>query len=254
MYRSFTCLLLITSFLILSACTNHYEKSAVEHRNRIVSDSFMPVDSQLIFSYLPYKEMLEKDMSRIISITAEEMVKDKPESNLTNFLADLLLEEGENELKKMGKDFGTDVSYFNYGGIRTFLPRGEITVGKIFELMPFENEMVFLQVSGSQIQDFLNQIARGGGDSVGGVRFTISGNKAGRVVVGGEPLDPEGYYWLVTNDYIAEGGDDSGALSRRTDFISSGVKIRDVIISHLEKKHASGEVISVKKDGRISYE
>jgi len=254
MQRSFTYALLITCFFLLSACKNNYVRSSVETQNRIVTDSFMPVDSQLVLSYLPYKKILEKDMLRVISISAEEMVKNKPESNLTNFLADLLLEEGERELKKIGKDFRPDISYFNYGGIRTFLPKGEITVGKIFELMPFENEMVFLQISGDRVKDFLDQVAGNGGDSVGGVRFKISGGRAANVLVGNKPLDLESQYWLVTNDYIAAGGDVGDALAQRTNFISSGRKIRDVIIFNLENKYASGEVISAEKDGRIRHE
>jgi 2',3'-cyclic-nucleotide 2'-phosphodiesterase (5'-nucleotidase family) len=254
MQRSFTYALLITCSILHSACRNNYVRSTVEHRNRIVTDSFMPVDSQLVLSYLPYKNILEKDMLRVISISSEEMVKNRPESNLTNFLADLLLEEGEKELKKLGKEFRPDISYFNYGGIRTFLPKGEINVGKIFELMPFENEMVFLQIPGDQLKIFLDQIARSGGDALGGVRLKISGNRAVNVLVGNEPLDRQADYWLVTNDYIAEGGDDSGSLAHRKDFISSGRKIRDVIISYLETKYASGEVISAEKDGRIRHE
>ncbi|MDD2380530.1 MAG: 5'-nucleotidase [Mariniphaga sp.] len=253
MQRSITYALLITSFFLFYSCRNQYAKNTVESRNQIVSDSFMPVDSQLVLSYLPYKQILEKDMLRVISVCAEEMVKDKPESGLTNFLADLLLIEGEKLLKISGKDFKPDISYFNYGGIRTFLPRGEITVGKIFELMPFENEIVFLQISGHQVKEFLDQIARGGGDSVGGVRFKISGNKATQIWVGRKPINLDAKYWLVTNDYIASGGDGDGVLSKRTGYFSPERKIRDVIISHLEYLYERGEVIAVKTDGRISY-
>lgn len=254
MRRSFSYTLLITWFFLFWSCKTQYIQSSVENRNLIVSDSFMPVDSQLVMAYLPYKIILEKDMLRVISVSAEEMVKDRPESNLTNFLADLLLAEGNEELTKMGKDFKPDISYFNYGGIRTFLPKGEITVGKIFELMPFENEMVFVKLSGTQVQEFLNGIARGGGDSLGGVRFKISDNQAKNVIVGEMPLNPESFYWMVTNDYVAAGGDDREVLTQNFEYVSGEIKIRDAIISHLEKKHKSGEVIMVKPDGRISYE
>ncbi len=254
MRRSFSYTLLITWFFLFWSCKTHYIQSSVENRNLIVSDSFIPVDSQLVMAYFPYKIILEQDMLRVISVSAEEMVKDRPESNLTNFLADLLLAEGENELTRMGKNFKPDISYFNYGGIRTFLPKGEITVGKIFELMPFENEMVFLKLSGTQVQNFLNGIARGGGDSLGGIHFIISDNKAKNVMVGEKPLIPDSFYWMVTNDYVAAGGDDREVLTQNLEFVSGEIKIRDAIISHLEKMQESGEIIKVKPDGRISYE
>jgi 2',3'-cyclic-nucleotide 2'-phosphodiesterase (5'-nucleotidase family) len=220
----------------------------------VVSDSVSQSDSQLISLYLPYKNLLEKDMSRIIAVSAEEMVKDKPESNLTNFLADLLLAEGNKIATELGENIHPSISYYNYGGIRTFLPAGEITVGKIFELMPFENELVFLELSGTQVQEFLNIIAEKGGDSVGGVRFKISENEAKNVEVGQKPLNEKQNYWLVTNDYVAAGGDGLEIFTRRKNFVAGNIKIRDVIIAHLEKKHEKGQVISAKPDGRISHE
>jgi 2',3'-cyclic-nucleotide 2'-phosphodiesterase (5'-nucleotidase family) len=220
----------------------------------VVSDSVSQSDSQLISLYLPYKNLLEKDMSRIIAVSAEEMVKDKPESNLTNFLADLLLAEGNKIATELGENIHPSISYYNYGGIRTFLSAGEITVGKIFELMPFENELVFLELSGTQVQEFLNIIAEKGGDSVGGVRFKISENEAKNVEVGQKPLNEKQNYWLVTNDYVAAGGDGLEIFTRRKNFVAGNIKIRDVIMAHLEKKHEKGQVISAKPDGRISYE
>ncbi|MBW6535734.1 MAG: 5'-nucleotidase C-terminal domain-containing protein [Mariniphaga sp.] len=193
-------------------------------------------------------------MSRIIAVSAEEMVKDRPESNLTNFLADLLLVEGAKIASEMEENIRPSISYYNYGGIRTFLPEGEITIGKIFELMPFENELVFLKLSGEQVLEFLNIIAAKGGDSVGGARFKIAADKAVNVEVAESFLNENEYYWLVTNDYVAAGGDGLDVFTRRKNFVAGNIKIRDLIIAHLEKKHEEGQKISANPDGRISYE
>jgi 2',3'-cyclic-nucleotide 2'-phosphodiesterase (5'-nucleotidase family) len=254
MQRSFSYILLITWFFLFWNCKNQYVISTTENKNLVVSDSVIPLDSQLVSLYLPYKNKLEKDMSRIIAVTSEEMVKDKPESNLTNFLADLLLAEGITIATELGENIRPSISYYNYGGIRTFLPEGEITVGKIFELMPFENELVFLELSGEQIQEFLNIIAEKGGDSVGGVRFKISENKAKYVEVAGKSLNEKEHYWLVTNDYIAAGGDGLDVFMRRKNFVAGNIKIRDVIIAHLEKKYEKNQQILAQPDGRISHE
>jgi 2',3'-cyclic-nucleotide 2'-phosphodiesterase (5'-nucleotidase family) len=193
-------------------------------------------------------------MNRVISFSEKEMVKKRPESYLTNFLADLLLEEAKIEATTKQLNIQPIISYYNYGGIRSFLPKGEITVGKIFELMPFENEMVFLQLSGDQIQEFLNQIAKKGGDSLGGARFIISNEKAKAITINGTQLDLNEKYWLVTNDYVAEGGDGLDVFTRRLQIVKSGRKIRDVIINHLEKKQKNGETLTANLDGRINYE
>ncbi|MCF6357227.1 MAG: 5'-nucleotidase C-terminal domain-containing protein [Draconibacterium sp.] len=193
-------------------------------------------------------------MNRVISTSEKEMVKKRPESLLTNFLADLLLEEAKIDAETNNSEINPTISYFNYGGIRTFLPKGEITVGKIFELMPFENEMVYLQLTGNQIQEFLNQIAEKGGISIGGVRFIISNEQAKSVQINGVDIKLNEKYWLVTNDYIAEGGDGLTVFTQRLKMIKSGKKIRDIIINHLEQKYKNGKVITAKLDGRVSNE
>lgn len=254
MLRSFSYSLLITCFLLVASCKTNYVPTSFETQNISVLSNGNAVDSQMVQMYLPYKNILEKDMKRVISVSEKEMVKQKPESYLTNFLADLLLEEAINEAEINQFEIELKISYFNYGGIRAPLPKGEITVGNIFELMPFENEMVFLQLTGNQIQQFLNQIAKKGGDSLGGARFVISNEKAENIRIDGEPLISNKKYWLVTNDYVAEGGDGLTVFTERLEMIKSGTKIRDLIIVHLEQKHKKGEVLMVKVDGRISNE
>ncbi len=254
MQRTFSYMLLITYILFLFSCNPHFVQTDVNAANIEVSDNINDIDSGIVQIYLPYKKTIEKDMSRVISVSENEMIKNKPESSLTNFLADLLLAEGKKETENSGFGFQPDVSYVNYGGIRTFLPEGEITVGKIYELMPFENEMVFLKLTGIQLQDFLNIIAERGGDSVGGVQFVISDNKAIQVKINEIPLNPVADYWLVTNDYVAGGGDDLEILTRRSELVESGKKIRNVIISFMENKQQDGEMLTANADGRIVYE
>ena len=254
MQRSFTYTLLITCFILLASCKTNYVPTSFKTGNISVSSNENQLDSQIVQMYLPFKNTLEKDMGRVISISEKEMFKERPESYLTNFLADLLLYEAKVEAEANGLMLNATISYFNYGGIRTFLPRGEITVGNIFELMPFENEMVFIQLSGNQIQEFLNMIAGKGGDSVGGVKFVISNEKAKNIQVDGAKLNPNEKYWVVTNDYVAEGGDGLTVFIQRSELVKSGRKIRDLIIKNLEMRHKKGEIIRVELDGRISNE
>lgn len=254
MQRSFTYTLLITCILLTSACNTYYYPETVKAHNIPVSDSLASLDNTVVQTYLPYKKILEKDMNRVISVSEVEMTKGKPESYLTNFLGDLLLYEGKKVASERGLSYAPSVSYFNYGGIRTYIPKGKITVGKIYELMPFENQMVFVQLSGTQMHEFLNYIASKGGDSLGGARFTISGDKAENITIEGKPLNPSKKYWLVTNDYVAGGGDGLEVLTQRSDFLNTGEKIRDIIISYMEEQQAEGKPLTAKLDGRITNE
>jgi 2',3'-cyclic-nucleotide 2'-phosphodiesterase (5'-nucleotidase family) len=251
MRLSFSYLLLITSFAVAISCKTNYVPTSSHTQNISVSYDTHDLDSQLIQIYQPYKNNLEKDMKRVIGISEKEMIKERPESYLTNFLADLLLAEAKNEAKNLEPGINPTISYFNYGGIRTFLPKGEITMGKIFELMPFENELVFIQLTGEQIQEFLNHLAEKGGESVGGVRYIVSATKATNIQIDGAGLISDKKYWLATNDYIAEGGDGLDVFTHRSEIIKPGKKIRTLIIEYLEKSYKNGEKLNAELDGRV---
>lgn len=254
MRQSFSRALLITWIFFLFSCQHEAVKTAYETENISVSVSEAPLDSSIVKLYSPYKEIIDKDMNRVISISDVDMDKDRPESLLTNFLGDLLLQEGTRETKEQGLDFTPSISFYNYGGIRTSISKGEITVGKVFELMPFENEMVFVKLNGENTKTFIDYLAEHGGGSVGGVRFTIKNEKATNIVIGGEAFDPAKSYWIVTNDYVAAGGDGLAVLQNSEDFINSGKLIRDVIIRNLEEHQKNNEHLTAKLDGRIRNE
>jgi len=254
MNRHFSKLLLITWVIIIFSCKPNLVLTDVKTKNLTVAENVSPLDIQIVLQYLPYKNILEKDMQRVISFSEKEMVKGKPESGLTNLLADLVLDEAQKEAVRMNLQIEPVVSFFNYGGIRTWLPKGEITVGKIFELMPFENEMVFIQLTGEQLQQFYDIVAAKGGDSVGGVRFVISNGKAKNIMIADISINSTEKYWMVTNDYSANGGDDLQVFTQRSELISTGKKIRDVIISNFEERKINGENLVENLDGRITNE
>lgn len=251
--RTITSLLLITSLIILNSCA-FYQIQSAGTENLSNSQNLIGFDNQIVALYKPYKDSIEKEMNKVIAISDRELVKGKPESFLTNMIADLLLEEGKRIATEKNWNFNPDLSYQNYGGLRIPLPKGEITTGNIYELMPFENEVVFLNLSGNQLSELFDHLAARGGDSVAGVKFGIKEGKAVNILIGEKPLDPGKTYWLVTNDYVADGGDGLTVLGQRLNYKSGGETIRDVIIKHLEKKSEGGARISPSLDGRIYIE
>ncbi|WP_319478767.1 5'-nucleotidase [uncultured Draconibacterium sp.] len=251
MRQTISYLLLITCLLFTFSCKTQFVQKSYEIENVSVSEEVGTMDSTIVKLYAPYKNILEKDMNRVLAISDNELGKGKPESLLTNFLADLLLEQGAVVANDHQLNLTPAVSFFNYGGIRSTLPKGEITVGNIFELMPFENELVFLELKGEKMKAFLDYVADHGGGSVGGTQMVIANDIATEVKIGGEKLDFNKNYWLVTNDYVAAGGDGLEMLAENEQFINSGEKIRDVIIDYLEELAANNQHVNPKLDGRI---
>ncbi len=248
LYRTFGVLLLA---LAISACsTYHVQKSETAN---IHLDSLISIaPSQKIENLIkPYREKVNADMTEVLCISEEALFGGRPESPLTNLFADLTLEESNRFCATKYPKIKIDVSMINRGGLRTTLPKGEIKTMTMFEMMPFENEIVFLKLKGDVMLEFINHMAARGGEGVSGTRFGIKADKALQPEIGGKPLDTAKEYWLVTSDYIANGGDGSEILAKSTDRIDTGIKARDMFIQYFKRLGKEGKTVTAKTDGRI---
>jgi 2',3'-cyclic-nucleotide 2'-phosphodiesterase (5'-nucleotidase family) len=242
-------LLLIVVFLL--GC--HTLRVTKVETTNIRLDSTLTVvpDARVESVIVPYRTRLMKDMGEVLCISNVPLFGGRPESLLTNFCADLLQSESDSVCMSRYPDIHISVSMVNRGGLRVPIPKGEVKVQDMFELMPFENEVVFLKLSGLDLRRFIDHMASRGGEGVSGMRFGIRENKGVNPEIAGKPLDDSKFYWLATSDYIANGGDGSAILKGITERISTGVKFRDMFINHLRKLGRKGIAIDVKTDGRI---
>jgi len=244
----------ISAILFLFACSPHLSVYQLTTKNIPVNNQSAMVDSQVEAIVKPYHDSIEHDMTKLIAVSASPLVKGKPESRLTNLISDILLKSAADYCKINNLKLTPDASYVNYGGLRASLPQGNITVRNVFELMPFENEIVIIKVSGESIQKMAERIAARGGEGVAGLTIGIRDAKPATLKIGGKAVDPLALYWLVTNDYCANGGDQMSMLSDPVQRINTRMKIRDVLIQALADRYKKDGIISVKEDGRIYNE
>jgi 2',3'-cyclic-nucleotide 2'-phosphodiesterase (5'-nucleotidase family) len=188
-------------------------------------------------------------MQTVIGKSEKPLLKADGESTLGNFFCDAVLIETK---KYLGKDSVIlNAAVFNKGGLRNPLPQGNVTVGNIFELMPFDNVVVLLKMSGTQIKDMLNKISEKGGIPIGGIRFVIRDNKPIQVTINGQPFDESKFYWVVTSDYLANGGDNYNFFKNAIEKKTTGILLRDMIIEHCKTLTQNGNLIKSQLDGRI---
>ena len=143
-----------------------------------------------------YKDSLQGIVNECIGFNNQLMVADKPESLLTNFVSDLMLSEAGIIADSLGISV-PDLAIMNVYGLRDVLPQGDVTVGTIFRVMPFENKLVFVKMTGDNLNLLLNHIASKGGEGMSGISFGIKDRKAVQVMVQGKPLDPGKIYVLA---------------------------------------------------------
>jgi len=243
---------ILTLFLLtFLACTTYRVEKSETANIRLDSLVATPSSPTIEAMIKPYREKVNADMTEVLCLSADAMYGGRPESPLTNYCADLTLEEANRFCATKHPDLKMDVSMINRGGLRIPLPKGEIKTMTMFELMPFENEIVFLKLRGEVMLEFVNHLAVRGGEGVSGLRFGIKDNKAIEPEIGGKPLDTTRNYWLVTSDYIANGGDGSEILSKSSERIDTGIKARDMFIQHFKRMGKEGITVTAKTDGRI---
>lgn len=240
--------------LLLFSCSKHLVVREVNTKNISIDSNVGPSDSLAESMVKPYRDSIEHDMSTLVAVSSAPLVKGKPESKLTNLVSDILMDSGKAYCQERNLNFQPDASYVNYGGIRASLPHGEITVERIFELMPFENEIVLIKISGASFMLMAEKIAGRGGEGVAGMKLGIRNGKVSSLIVADKKIDPKAFYWLVTNDYVANGGDQMSMFVNPSERINTRLKIRDVLILALSDRYKRDGIIDVKEDGRIFNE
>jgi 2',3'-cyclic-nucleotide 2'-phosphodiesterase (5'-nucleotidase family) len=197
----------------------------------------------------PYKAEIGKVMYRVIGRSAMAMEKGRPESLLSNLVADVLRQSAAGVLGKPA-----DIGLVNMGGLRANLPAGDITIDNIYEICPFENSLCVLTLTGAEVKRFCEDVARVGGAGISGVKMQITRDgKLLSATVGGRPIDEGRTYTIGSIDYRAEGNDGMTTLMNitRKQCPSDGV-LRDLFIRYVEQQTAAGKEITSRIEGRIT--
>lgn len=196
----------------------------------------------------PYATKMNATMDEVIGFSNNTLTAKSPESALGNFLADCIKTMAE-------KKFGTkvDAGFINQGGIRSYIARGNITVGKIFEIMPFDNLVVLQKLKGSVLQQFLDKTASLGGWPVSrGLTMEMKDKKAVNVIINGAPIENEKVYVIANSDYVANGGDDCEML-RKIPKMNIGYLLRNAIIEYVSAFTREKIPIAPVIENRVTY-
>jgi 2',3'-cyclic-nucleotide 2'-phosphodiesterase (5'-nucleotidase family) len=238
--------LLSVPLMSLLSCQRHFSIKNNEYKQYGVNND-LAADSSLIRYYTPFKQKMEQEMSRIVGRASGDFIKSSdPETALGNFYADAIMAEALKIDPTVQFSFPT-----TKGGIRNSLQKGDITVSHVFELMPFDNEMVILKLSGQSVQKVLDFLATSNGQPVSGIRMKIENRKAVDVTIGGKPFDISQDYVMVTSDYIANNGDDQSSLANPLERRNAGKLIRNALLDYIAEQTKNNHQLVPKIDGRI---
>lgn len=233
--------------LILTACGSRETK--VDYHAIAMNDSISG-EASAEAMILPYRDSLELTMNMVLVQNKEELTRGIPESKLGNLIADLLLERTVTE---MPDSVSPLICLVNIGGLRIDLPQGDVSVRKVFELMPFENELDIIKLSPQKMQEMMAYLKEKGGQPISGMELKITSDGY-KCSINGEPLNESQSYYVATSDYLADGGDSMDFFKEPEARIKTGIKIRDAIMDHFRIVGLSGNELESELDGRLIIE
>jgi 2',3'-cyclic-nucleotide 2'-phosphodiesterase (5'-nucleotidase family) len=238
---------ILISLPVVQSCTpvRPLLPAEVQYKNYEVSNRGQ--DSSFLRMLSPYKDSVTKTMSQVIGFATEMMSKSNPKASLGNFFTDAMKEMGEKHFKRK-----IDAAIMNPGGIRSYIPKGDITIGKMYELMPFDNLLVLQEMKGVQLQEFLDHAAGKGGWPVSGITMEVKDRRAVNVLINGKPLDENTVYVIAQSDYVASGGDNSEMI-KNIPQINIGYILRDALTEFVQQFTGNGKPVSASPEIRISH-
>jgi 2',3'-cyclic-nucleotide 2'-phosphodiesterase (5'-nucleotidase family) len=201
-------------------------------------------DAEALAILQRYKPSVDSIMAPVLGRSLVGMSGARPESLLSNWAADVMVESSDFLDGKRA-----DLGIINVGGLRNNMPLGTIRRGDIMLISPFDNRLCLLFLQGSDLLSLFRDIAAVHGEGVSSeVRLTITPD--GQLLdakVSGQPVDPSRTYRIATLDYLAEGNDRLYSMKKALRKEVSTQLSRDCMMRYVQR-HSP---ISAKLEGRI---
>ena len=251
--KLFLCFIVL---IVLSACATSMSQvlTLIKAKN-IPIDENSPQEATIENFIAPYRQHVDNEMNKVLAQNAQDLVKDRnnPPLNapITNFFADAVYETVAPYYKqRTGQTI--DFVLLNFGGIRSDLPKGDITMGSAYNLMPFENEMVVLTMSGEKVQELADYLIKHRLPHPLSKQVQLQITHDGKIThftIHGKPFNPKATYLVATSDYLMYGGDAMYFFSNplKTDMLD--YKVRNVLIDYFTKI----DTLHAKQDNRFEY-
>ena len=242
----------LTLFLVASCSKQNYYVTKITGGKFPITEKENQVP-QIENFIKPYREHINKDLDSILAYCPLTLDKSngKWQTTIGNLMADVSLMRG-NLVFEARENKKIDICLLNSGGIRSILPKGNITARNAFEIMPFENSMVVIALKGEQVNEMVDfLIADKKPHPLSGITFTIDKNNQSKsILVQGKPLQKETVYYVGTNDYLSDGGDNMNFFKKGVQKFDLDYKLRNILIDYFKQV----DTIPVINDVRITVE
>lgn len=226
--------LILTLFTFIATSNAQEVVSTIEGKQIKITEAITG-KSEYESLITPYRDQINRDLDKILAYNPIILDKTKGQwqSNIGDLLAKVTLDKGNRVFEERTKK-KIDVCILNHGGIRAMIGQGNVTARTAFEVMPFENAAVVIELEGKYLIEFVAYfIKEKKAHPMTGLTFVIgTDGKYKDIKVNGEPIVLDKVYNVVTNDYLASGGDKMEFLKKATKTHSLDYKLRNMLIDY----------------------
>lgn len=229
--------ILLSSALLITSCKTAVVNHQIDAKNWVI-DANITEKNEIVAYIEPYKQHIDQQMSQVLSHASETMDKTqgKWETTIGNLFAEAVMQEANPIFyARTGKNI--DICMLNFGGVRSIISQGEVTTRHAFDIMPFENSAVVMEMNGTLIREmaeFFIQDKKA--HPLAGITIHIDENqKITQIYIGDQPLDLNQTYYVVTNDYLSLGGDNMRFFLKAQAVTDLDYKLRNILLDYFKK-------------------
>jgi 2',3'-cyclic-nucleotide 2'-phosphodiesterase (5'-nucleotidase family) len=215
-------ILLIGAGLIACSSVNTFSVSTNQYPISSDYQDLNSIDSMIS----PYRDSLDAEMLEVIGRATKNFEKARPNGPLNNWAADAIL----NSQRIEDQNNPPIMCLLNYGGLRNPISAGDVTVGEVYKLMPFDNLIVWVKMPISSKTEIEAYLSASGGEPIAGATI-----KNGELIFAnsGSEID---YFWVITSDYLLNGGDHMDFFEQRIDEKLTNMLLRDAMMESVKKQ------------------
>ena len=184
----------------------------------------------------PYKIELDKEMNQVIAQAEVDFINQRPNGNLGFLVADILLEKGNEILPSESM-----ICMINTGGLRAPISKGNVLLGDVFKLMPFDNQFILVKMPANSIIDIKEYLKKSGGEPISGFKILQDS-----IFNGQNETWKMKDFWVVTSDYLLNGGDNMNFFKDKLEVKNPNLLLRNVILEGLQKRKSLGEISEIR--------
>lgn len=231
--------IVLTGIFLLASCAGQkYQNTKIEGKQIGITNAYRDVQS--IEDYIaPYRTHIDKNLDNVLAYCPETLDKSKGtwQTTIGNLLADVTIEMA-NPIFQSREKKNIDICLLNHGGIRAVLPKGNVTTRTAFEIMPFENSLIIIELKGAQIREMAAYIMKEKKPHpLSGLKIVADKNNLSvkSLSVNGKPVEDNQSYYVATSDYLSNGGDSMNFFKKAVKAYDMDYKLRNLLIDYFKK-------------------